>query len=189
MSKPFFDKLNAAQLCKDNYLDKVIATLKQQTCENERANGEERKANFELFKDMTDSFMADFKIGLRKEISPLREANASLEVQLELMKELRIYQAQAIELNVELGAFQDFAVKNTTKVADLVMRGLTTTALQDPSIMVSTESVQRTIRELVCNLTSEIFRGTTIGVQYYTPITFRSCLVHYCKTLQRPRTT
>jgi hypothetical protein len=55
-----------------------------------------------------------------------------------------------------LGAFHDIAMKYTTKVADLIIRGLSTSALQDPSSPVSTEAVQRTICDLVCNLTSEI---------------------------------
>jgi hypothetical protein len=101
--------------------------------------------------------MEDFKICIREELSPHQEAKASLEVQLEIMKELRIYQAQAMELYAELGSFQDIALKNTTKVADLIIRGLSTSALQDPSSPVSTKAIQRTIRELVCNLTSDIF--------------------------------
>jgi hypothetical protein len=73
------------------------------------------------------------------------------------MKELRIYQAQAIEVNEQMGAFQDHAVKNHTSIADLVTRGLSIPSIQDPSSMVSTEFVQRTIRDLVSNLTPEIF--------------------------------
>ena len=73
------------------------------------------------------------------------------------MEELRKYQAQAIYLNAELGAFQDIALKNTTKVADLIIKGLSKANPQDPSSPVSTEAIQRTILELVCNLTSDIF--------------------------------
>jgi hypothetical protein len=42
-------------------------------------------------------------------------------------------------------------------VADLSILGLTKTTAQESSTPVSTEAIQRTIRDLVCNLTSDIF--------------------------------
>jgi hypothetical protein len=81
-----------------------------------------------------------------KEVNPHSETKSSLEVQSELMDELRKYQSQAIDLNAELGTFQDIALKNTTKVSDLIILGLTKATVQDSSSSVSTESIQRTIR-------------------------------------------
>jgi hypothetical protein len=165
-------------LCKDRFLNYIQASFKQPTCANDRANTKERKVNSQLFKDMTASFMTDFKIGLREETS-LHKKIASLEVQLELQRELRIYQAQAMEINEQLGAFQDYALTNHTRLAELVTRCLVPTSnnVQDPSSMVSTDDVQRTIRELVSNLTSDFYQigGTTIGAQHQTPITFGGC--------------
>jgi ribosomal protein L16 Arg81 hydroxylase len=114
MSSQFFDKLNATQLFKDRFLNYVQATFKQETCANDRATAEKRKVNSHLFKDMTTSFMTEFKIGLRKETSLHEKAPASQEMQLERQKDLKIYQAQAMEINEQLRAFQNCASANNT---------------------------------------------------------------------------
>jgi F420-0:gamma-glutamyl ligase-like protein len=106
---------------------------------------------------MAQSFIKDSKDYMRKEVTPNSEEKTSLEVQVELMKELRKYQAQAIDLTDALGTFQEITLKNTTKVANLIIFGLETKTAQDSSTSVSTEAIQRTIRDLVCNLTSDIF--------------------------------
>jgi hypothetical protein len=104
---------------------------------------------------MAQSFIKESEDYMPKKIRQHPGVKSSLEVQLELMEELRKYQAQAIDLNGELETFQDNALKNTTKVDDLIILGLT--KVQDTPSSVSTKSIQRTIRELVCNLTSDIF--------------------------------
>jgi hypothetical protein len=73
---------------------------------------------------MTASFMRDLKIGLMEETSLHEKAHASLEMQLELQRELKIYQAQAMEINEQLGSFQDSALATNTRVAELLTRGL-----------------------------------------------------------------
>jgi hypothetical protein len=154
MSTQFFDQLNAAQLCKDCFLNYAQAMFKQQTCANDRANAEERRVNSQLFKEMTASFMTDLKIGLREETSLHKKAHASLERQFELQKELKVYQSQAMEINEQLEAFQDRALASNTHFAELLTRGPVPNLdkVQDHSSMVSTKVVQRTIRELVSNL-------------------------------------
>jgi hypothetical protein len=94
--------MNATQLCQSSLLDNIHAAFKQQNYENLQANGRERRANSQLFKDMAQSFMTYFEVCIRKELSPHPEAKSPLEVQLELMKEQQNNQAQAIELNSEL---------------------------------------------------------------------------------------
>jgi hypothetical protein len=76
-------------------------------------------------------------------------------MQLELQKELNIYQAQAMEINEQLEAFQDRALVTNTRLAQFLTRGPVPdhNNVQAHPSMVSTEAVQRTIREL----TSEIF--------------------------------
>jgi hypothetical protein len=159
MSSQFFDKLNATQLCKDRFLNYVQAMFKQETRANDRANAKERKVNSQISKDMTTSFMAEFKIDLREETYLHEKAHASLEMQLELPKELKTYQAQAMEINEQLGAFQNCASAKNTRLAELLTRRSVQDPnnVQDPSSMVSTEAVRLTIRELVSNLTSDIF--------------------------------
>jgi hypothetical protein len=107
---------------------------------------------------MTANFMLELKIGLRGETSLHEKANASLEMQLEFQRELKIYQAQAIEINEQLGAYPDRALATNTRLAQLLSQGPLPghTNVQARHPEVSTEAVQRTIRELVCNLASEI---------------------------------
>jgi hypothetical protein len=118
MSNKFFEKLNATHLSKCSLFENIQATFQQQNGENVLANERERKHNSQLLKDMAKSFFKESEDYTRKKVK------SSLEVQLELMEELRKYQAQAINLNAELKVFQDNALKNTTKVADLIILGL-----------------------------------------------------------------
>jgi hypothetical protein len=63
---------------------------------------------------MTTSLLLELKIGMM-EITILQErAHADLDIQLELQKELKTYQAQAWEINKQLGAFQDRALATKT---------------------------------------------------------------------------
>jgi hypothetical protein len=148
MSTHFFDQLKSTQLCKDSFLVYVQAMLKQQSCAYDRAHVEERRLNSQLFKDMTASFLLELKMGLRGEASLHEKARASLEMQLELQRELKIYQAQAMEINEQLGSYQDRALAKNMCFAKLLSRG---TLPNHPNVQashpeVSTDAVQRTIR-------------------------------------------
>jgi hypothetical protein len=120
MSTHFFDQLVATQSCKDRFLVAMQAMLQYQSCAFDRAHAVERRVNSLLFKDMTASFMLELKNGLMEEISLHENAHASLEMQMELQKELKIYQAQAMEINEQLGAYQDIALATNTRFAQLL---------------------------------------------------------------------
>jgi hypothetical protein len=77
---------------------------------------------------------------------------------LELQKYLETYQAQALEINEQLGAFQDRSLATNTHLTQLLSRGplLEHNNVQADHQGVSTKAVQRTIRELVSTLTFEI---------------------------------
>jgi hypothetical protein len=143
MSTKFFDQLKATQLCKDRFLVYVQAMFKQQTCANDRANAEERRVNSQLFKEMTATFMRDLKVGLREETSHHEKAYASLEIQFELQKELKIHQAQAMEINEQLGAFQDRVLATNMRFAKLLTQGPVPDHdnVQAHPSMVSTEAI------------------------------------------------
>jgi hypothetical protein len=117
--------------------------LRQQFCVYDRAHAKERRVNSQFFKDMTASFMLDFKIGLRVETSLHEQAHASLEMQLKLQRELKIYQAQAMEMNMQLGAYQDRSLATNTHLAQLLTRGPIPdhNDVHSPPSMVSTKVV------------------------------------------------
>jgi hypothetical protein len=158
MSTHFFVQMMATQSCKYRFLVAVQAMLQQQSCAYDRVHAEERRVNSPLFKDMIASFMLELKNGLTEKTSLHENAHASLEMQLELQKELKIYQAQVMEINELLGAYQDRAITTNTRFGQLLSQG----PLHDQNNVqanhpgVSTETVQRTIRELVSTLTYEI---------------------------------
>jgi hypothetical protein len=107
---------------------------------------------------MTASLLLELKIGMT-EITTLQErAHADLDMQLELQRELKTYPAQALEINKQLGALQDRALATNTHLTQLLPRGplLERNNIQADHPGVSTETVQRTIRDLLATLTSEI---------------------------------
>jgi hypothetical protein len=63
---------------------------------------------------MTTSFMTEFKIGFREKTYLHEKVHSSQEMQLERQKDLKIYQAQAMEINEQLRAFQNCASANNT---------------------------------------------------------------------------
>jgi hypothetical protein len=99
MSNQFFDQLMATQSRKDRFLVTVQTMLQQPSRDYDRAHAEKRRINSLLFKESTASLLLELKIGIT-EITTLQEwAHADLDMQLELQKELKTYQAQALEIN------------------------------------------------------------------------------------------